>query len=63
MVHHPLFGIALKERMDELGVECVVQYRDSASKKKIRHSGAEQLFTQVQFIEKQFAKARLANQR
>ena len=26
IVHHPKFGLALKERLDKLGVECVVQY-------------------------------------
>lgn len=27
IIHHPKFGIALKERMDELGIECVLSYR------------------------------------
>jgi hypothetical protein len=27
-IHHPKFGQVLKERMDELGVECVVRYRE-----------------------------------
>lgn len=27
IVHHPKFGLALKQRMDALGIECVVQYR------------------------------------
>jgi acetyl esterase/lipase len=27
VVHHPRFGIALKERMDALGIDCVVQYK------------------------------------
>jgi len=27
VVHHPKFGIALKERMDKLGIECIVQYQ------------------------------------
>lgn len=26
IVHHPKFGIALKEQMDKLGIECIVQY-------------------------------------
>ena len=29
IVHHPKFGIALKERMDKLGIECVVLYPDN----------------------------------
>jgi hypothetical protein len=35
VVHHPRFGIALKQRMDELGIECIVQYRDTEGKKKL----------------------------
>jgi acetyl esterase len=27
-IHHPKFGQVLKERMDELGVECVVRFRE-----------------------------------
>ena len=27
IVHHPKFGLALKERMDALGIECVVQFQ------------------------------------
>ena len=27
-IHHPKFGRLLKERMDALGVECVVRYRE-----------------------------------
>ena len=27
IVHHPKFGIVLKERMDKLGIECIVRYR------------------------------------
>jgi acetyl esterase/lipase len=26
IIHHPKFGIALKERMDKLGIECIVSY-------------------------------------
>jgi hypothetical protein len=26
IAHHPKFGIALKEQMDKLGIECIVQY-------------------------------------
>jgi acetyl esterase/lipase len=32
IVHHPKFGIALKERMDKLGIECIVSYRDQADR-------------------------------
>jgi len=27
-IHHPKFGQVLKEKMDELGVECIVRYRE-----------------------------------
>ena len=39
IVHHPRFGIALKERLDELGVECIVQYLDERDGNIIRHLG------------------------
>ena len=39
IVHHPKYGIALKERLDELGVECVVQYLDGPGGKIVRHYG------------------------
>lgn len=31
-IHHPKFGIVLKEKMDELGIECVVKFREDYSK-------------------------------
>jgi acetyl esterase/lipase len=27
-IHHPNFGVHLKKRMDELGIECIVRHRD-----------------------------------
>ena len=27
-IHHPNFGTYLKEKMDRLGIECVVHHRD-----------------------------------
>lgn len=48
VVHHPKFGIALKERMAALGIECVLQYRGS--------EGAR--VSPVEFIKKQFERAR-----
>ena len=27
-IHHPKFGQVLKEKMDELGVECIVRFRE-----------------------------------
>ena len=34
IVHHPRFGIALKERMDKLGIECIVQYEGQPSERR-----------------------------
>lgn len=31
IVHHPKLGLALKQRMDALGIECVVQYRGESA--------------------------------
>src|SRR5690606_37699713 len=58
VVHHPKLGIALKERMDELGIECVVQYRAADGPGTIRHGSNEPPMNSVQFIRKQFEKAR-----
>jgi len=37
IVHHPKFGIALKERMDKLGIQCIVQYQDPQTRELVRH--------------------------
>jgi len=58
VVHHPLFGIALKDHMDQLGIECVVQYLDPKGKKKIRHASDASTLRAVEFINKQFRVAR-----
>jgi acetyl esterase/lipase len=39
VVHHPRFGIALKERMGKLGIECEVVSRDRATSRPVRHGG------------------------
>ena len=51
VVHHPKLGLALKERMDALGIECVVQYRGQ--------EGGDRT-TAVEFIRKHFERARKA---
>jgi acetyl esterase/lipase len=56
VVHHPRFGIALKERMDRLGIECVVIYRDAERGRLVRHGGGE-LVRPVDFIARQFKRA------
>jgi acetyl esterase/lipase len=48
VVHHPKLGLALKERMDALGIECAVQYKGSPGER----------ISPVEFIRKQFEKAR-----
>lgn len=49
IVHHPKFGIALKERMDAMGIECVVQYRGQENGKPT---------SAVEFIKKHIEAAR-----
>lgn len=51
VVHHPKLGIALKERMDKLGVECIVQYLDRPGGRPVRHGGGEPV-SPVDFIRK-----------
>lgn len=56
VVHHPGLGIGLKEQMDELGVECVVQYRGAKPGGIIRHGGGEKV-SPVAFMRKHFEAA------
>lgn len=51
VVHHPRFGISLKERMDALGIECVVQYKGQPAGER---PGP------LAFLKKQFERARQA---
>lgn len=51
VVHHPRFGIALKEQMDALGIECVVQYKGQSPGERLGP---------LAFIKKQFERARQA---
>ena len=57
VVHHPLFGIALQQQMQKLGLECVVQYKSRDGKSKLRHSGDEKIYTLLEFIKKHFSQA------
>ena len=57
VVHHPLFGIALQERMDHLGIECIVQYVDRRGK-KVRHKDDAATVSPVEFITKHFQQAK-----
>jgi acetyl esterase len=51
--HHPVFGLYLKERMDKVGVECVLRHREDYEGKD-----AATLMNQdqVQFFLKHFPK-------
>lgn len=49
IVHHPRFGIALKEQMDKLGIDCIVQYLGHPEGKRVEA---------VDFIRKHFELAR-----
>lgn len=55
VVHHPKFGIALKQRMDALGIECIVQYRDSETRRTVRHGENAAPLKPIEFIEKHFS--------
>jgi acetyl esterase/lipase len=57
VVHHPRFGIALKERMDKLGIECEVVYRDAATGRSVRHGGGDPTRA-VDFVVKKLGAAR-----
>ena len=57
VVHHPKLGIALKEQMDKLGIECIVQYRAAEGNGTQRHGGGEPIGT-AEFIKKHFAAAK-----
>ena len=57
IVHHPKFGIALKERMDKLGIECIVQYQDPQTGELVRHQENTEPVTPVDFIRRQFRRA------
>ncbi len=57
IVHHPKFGIALKQRCDSLGIECIVQYTERKGGRLIRHGEDSAPITAVEFISRQFRKA------
>jgi acetyl esterase len=63
IVHHPLFGIALKREMDKLGIECVVQYQGKDRSEIIQQPPATggKRVDPVEFIRKHFAAARETN--
>jgi len=58
IVHHPKFGIALKEQMDALGIECIVQYRAANSRELRRHEEGAAPVTPADFIREHFDRAK-----
>jgi acetyl esterase len=56
VVHHPKLGIGLKEKMDPLGIECIVQYRDPRTDRTVRHGGGD-VVRSVDFIRSHFQAA------
>jgi carboxylesterase type B len=60
IIHHPLFGIALKREMDRLGIECVVQYKDERTGETVQEPPASgrPVVNPVDFIRKHFATVR-----
>ncbi len=62
VVHHPRFGIALKERMDTLGIECIVEYPLTDGAPVARHGDRAPTVPAVRFIRRHLeaAKAELS---
>lgn len=59
-IHHPNFGLALKEKLDPLGIECIIRHKDdykkegaTVSEEDINEQRAEET---VKFLQKHFAK-------
>ncbi len=52
VVHHPLFGVALKKQMDRRGIACIVQHLDRGGR-KVRHGDDRPPLNAVQFIKSQ----------
>jgi acetyl esterase len=60
IVHHPLFGIALKREMERLGIECIVQYRGDKADEIVQEPPARNRrpVEPVEFIRKHFEAVR-----
>ncbi len=56
VVHHPKLGIALKQEMEKLAIECIVQFLDLGEGRMSRHGGGE-LVQPVDFLRKHFQAA------
>ena len=55
-VHHPVFGVVLKQRLDELGVGCELRFRQPAPPRGKRRVGMFKHMTD--FFVRQFASAK-----
>lgn len=58
IVHHPLFGLALKWEMDALGIDCVVEHRGEKPNETVQEppAGTDGPLTAVEFIRRSFAR-------
>lgn len=53
-IHHPIFGLVLKEKMDALGVECVVRMREDVLEEDQGAIQARFYRETVEFLKRQF---------
>ena len=53
-IHHPKFGQVLKEKMDALGVECVVRFREDLPELSPEEVRARFHREQVAFVRRHF---------
>ena len=53
-IHHPIFGLVLKEKMDALGVECVVRMREDVLEEDQGAIQAQFYRETVEFLKRQF---------
>ena len=53
-IHHPNFGVVLKEKMDQLGIECVLRHIDDFPGKSREEIDRERVAETVRFLQKHF---------
>lgn len=56
VAHHPRFGIALKQRMDALGIPCIVQHQATRSDKRMIRHGDGDPVDPIAFLRAHFTK-------
>jgi hypothetical protein len=52
-IHHPRFGEIQKEKMDDLGVECVVRFREDYPSLPVKEFGARVRSERADFVRRQ----------